>query len=197
MYKDKSNKKLLGAGIFAAIATSLCCIAPLLALVAGVSGVASAFTWVEPLRPYLIGITIITLGFAWYQNLKSRKEIDCDCEMDEKQSFLQSKKFLGIVTVFAVLMLAFPYYNSALFAPKKNVSEISNINLTTANLQISGMTCSGCEANITNYATYAGADSVSADYKSGTATIIFNESKTNIDSIVANIEELGYEVIQN
>lgn len=62
----------MGAGLISAIAASLCCITPVLALVAGSSGIAAGFSWLEPARPYLIGITILVLGFAWYQKLKYR-----------------------------------------------------------------------------------------------------------------------------
>lgn len=112
--KTKSNKALLGTGVLTAIAASLCCITPVLAVVAGSSGIASSFSWMEPARPYLIGFTVLVLGFAWYQKLKPRtaEEIECDCEENEKPSFWQSRKFLGIVTVFAALMLTFPYYSS-------------------------------------------------------------------------------------
>ena len=88
----KSENKLIGAGLLTAITASLCCITPVLALIAGTSGIASTFSWIEPFRPYLIGLTILVLGFAWYQKLKPQKEIDCDCETDEKPKFIQSKK---------------------------------------------------------------------------------------------------------
>ena len=110
----KRENKLIGAGLLAAITASLCCITPVLALIAGTSGIASTFSWLEPFRPYLIGLTILVLGFAWYQKLKPQKEIDCECDTDDlpagkegKPKFIQSKKFLGIVTVFAIIMLAF------------------------------------------------------------------------------------------
>ena len=50
----KTDKKLIGAGLLTAIAASLCCITPVLALVAGTSGLASTFSWLEPARPYFI-----------------------------------------------------------------------------------------------------------------------------------------------
>jgi hypothetical protein len=111
----KSENKLIGAGLLTAITASLCCITPVLALIAGTSGIASTFSWIEPFRPYLIGLTILVLAFAWYQKLKPQKEIDCECETDEKPKFIQSKKFLGIVTVFAIVMLAFPYYSGVFY----------------------------------------------------------------------------------
>ena len=60
-----SNKPLLGAGLVAALAASLCCITPLLAVLGGLGGVASAFAWLEPLRPYSVALTVGALGFAW------------------------------------------------------------------------------------------------------------------------------------
>ena len=104
----KANNKIAGLGLLTAIASSLCCITPVIAVVAGTSGAASSFSWMEPARPYLIGFTILTLGFAWYQKLKPKKKIDCNCETEKKPSFMQSKLFLGIITVFALVMLSFP-----------------------------------------------------------------------------------------
>ena len=66
----KEKKGLIGMGLLTALASSLCCITPVLAIFAGSSGMASSFSWMEPARPYLIIFTIIVLGFAWYQKLK-------------------------------------------------------------------------------------------------------------------------------
>jgi 4-hydroxybenzoate polyprenyltransferase len=111
----KSENTLAGLGLISAIAASLCCITPVLALIAGTSGLASTFSWLEPFRPYFIGLTVLVLAFAWYQKLKPKKQIDCGCETNEKPKFIQSKMFLGIVTVFAIIMLAFPYYTSVFY----------------------------------------------------------------------------------
>lgn len=193
MESNKTNKKIIGAGALAAFAASLCCIAPLLALFAGVSGLASAFDWIEPLRPYLIGFTILTLGFAWRQNLKP-KEIDCECETDEKKSFLQSKSFLAIVTVFAILSLSFPYYNSYLFANGNKIENVSQGDIQTVNLKIDGMSCKGCELSVEKYAEKAGAAEVNSNHKTGLAEVKFFKGKTSVDSIVHSIASLGYKV---
>jgi hypothetical protein len=78
-----TESKLMGAGVFTAIAASLCCITPVLALIAGTGSIASSFSWIEPARPYLIGLTIVVLGFAWYQKLKPRPADDCGCAIDD------------------------------------------------------------------------------------------------------------------
>ena len=70
----KSGNKLIGVGVLTAMAASLCCITPILALFAGASGLGLAFSWLEPYRTYFIGLTILVLGFAWFQKLKPIKQ---------------------------------------------------------------------------------------------------------------------------
>ena len=125
MENKKRSNSLAGIGVLTAVSASLCCITPVLALFAGVSGVASSFSWLEPARPFFMGFTGLVLGFAWYQKLKpAKEEIDCDCEVDEKPSFWQSKSFLGIVTGLAIVLLSFPYYSSSFFPDNNTMSTI-------------------------------------------------------------------------
>jgi copper chaperone CopZ len=197
--ESKSNStKYAGASLLTAIAASLCCITPVLALVAGSSGIASSFSFLEPFRPYFIGITILVLAFAWYQKLKPAKtdEIDCDCETEEKPSFWQSRKFLLIITLFATLMIAFPYYSGVFHTEKEKeivIVDINNIVETT--LDIEGMSCPACNNHIENAVNKGnGILEVSADYKSGKAIVKYDKSQTNIDSIIKNIDKTTYKV---
>lgn len=191
--------KLAGAGILSAVAASLCCITPVLALISGTSGIASTFSWMEPFRPYLIGITVIVLAFAWYQKLKPRKtdEIQCACEDDEKPPFMQTKKFLGIVTIFAALMLAFPYYSTVFYPDnKKEVLVVNDSYIQTVNLKIEGMTCEACDSHVAHAAQVVeGVIKASANHKTGTAEVKFDKSKTSIEAITKSIDATGYKVI--
>ena len=192
----KTDKKLIGAGLLTAIAASLCCITPVLALVAGTSGLASTFSWLEPARPYFIGLTILVLGFAWYQKLKPKKQIDCNCETEEKPKFIQSKMFLGIVTAFAIVMLAFPYY-AHIFYPKteKQIIVVDKSNVQTVEFSISGMTCASCEEHVNHEVNkLSGIIKSTASYKNGNAIVEFDNSKTNISEIEKAINSTGYSV---
>lgn len=193
----KSDKKLIGAGLLSALAASLCCITPVLALIAGTSGLASTFSWIEPFRPYFIGLTILVLGFAWYQKLKPQKEIDCDCDTDEKPKFIQSKTFLGIVTVFAIVMLVFPYY-SEIFYPntEKQVIVVDKSDIKTMEFKISGMTCTSCEEHVNHEVNKInGIVSSTTSYENGNAIIEFDQTKTNEREIEKAINSTGYNVI--
>jgi len=190
----KSERKLLSAGLLTAIAASLCCITPVLALIAGTSGLASTFSWLEPFRPYFIGFTILVLGFAWYQKFKPKNKFDCNCETDEKPKFIQSKTFLGIVTAFAVMMLAFPYY-AYFFYPKteKQVIVVDKSDIRTVEFNIRGMTCTSCEEHINHEVKkLSGIINSIASYKYGNAFIEFDNSKTSTVEIEKAINSTGY-----
>jgi copper chaperone CopZ len=192
----KSENKLIGAGLLSPITASLCCITPVLALIAGTSGIASTFSWIEPLRPYLIGLTFLVLGFAWYQKLKPKKEIDCECETDENPKFIQSKKFLGIVTAFAIVMLAFPHY-SGIFYPKteKQIMIVDKSDISSTEFKISGMTCKSCEEHVNHEVNKLnGIVNSKASYENGNAIIEFDQTKTNENEIEKAINSTGYKV---
>lgn len=193
----KTEKKLIGTGILTAIAASLCCITPVLALVAGTSGMASAFSWLEPFRPYLMGLTVLVLGFAWYQKLKPKQEIDCECEEDKKKPFMQTRIFLGIITVFAALMLAFPLY-ADVFYPKqiKQMIVVDKSDIHTVEFKVSGMTCTGCEEHVSHQVNKLdGIVKTLASYENERAIVEFDQSKTSIAEIETAINSAGYKVI--
>lgn len=195
----KSNKKLLGTGLLAAITASLCCIAPIAAIFAGTSSFASTFSFIEPFRPYLIGLTILVLAFAWYQAVNRKDDIDCDCEEDKKPSFFQSKSFLSIITVLAAVFLSFPYYSHYLI-PQSQASEVINdkSNLVTLSLNVEGMTCTGCEQHITHEVNQLlGIASVEASYENGNTTVEFNKTETSEQLIIDAVNATGYTVIQS
>jgi len=192
----KSENKLIGTGLLTAITASLCCITPVLALIAGTSGIASAFSWIEPFRPYLIVLTVLVLGFAWYQKLKPRKEIDCECETDEKPKFMQSKIFLGSVTVFAFIMLAFPYYSEIFYSnTAKQIIVVEKLDIRTTEFKITGMTCESCEEHVNHEVNKLnGIVNSKASYENGNAIIEFDRTKTNQTEIEKAINSTGYKV---
>ena len=192
----KSNNKIAGMGLLTAIAASLCCITPIIALIAGTSGMASVFSWMEPARPTLIGFTILALGFSWVQKLKPSKEVDCDCDPEEKTQFLQTKLFLGIMTVFAALMLSFPYYSHVFHSNDgQSMMVISPDNLTKIEFEIDGMTCENCEKHVTHeIRLLEGIGRTEVSYSLGNAIVEFDKTATDMKEIEEAINSTGYHV---
>lgn len=198
----KTNKLFRNSAIVSALLASLCCITPVLAVLGGLSGIATTFSFLEPLRPYLIGLTVIVLGYAFYKAYKPKKENDIECACDDETSsknvsFINSKKFLWIITTISALLITFPYYSKALFpTTKENVVIVQSDNIIKAEIQIEGMTCTSCE-NSVDYAlkSESGVIKESSSFKTGIAKVEFDKSKVTEDQLKKAIEEkVGYKV---
>jgi len=189
------DKKII-AGVLTAFGASLCCITPVLALLAGSTGMASRFSWMEPFRPYLIALTVIVLAYAWWDKLKAKKEgIECACDVDEegKVSFLHTKVFLAIVTLFSALMLSFPYWGDALIQSSKPNYKIEKSNLVRTVVEIEGMTCKACESSIEKVVKDVnGVGFIKASSDNKNAIIEFDRRKTNINEVMNAIGTTGY-----
>jgi len=185
--------------LLTAVTASVCCITPLLAILAGSSGLVTTFSWIEPFRPYLIALTIGILGLVWYLKLKlkTQEEIDCACDEEEKPSFWQSKNFLFIVTVFAGLMLAFPYYSNIFYSqPSKDIVYVSQSNIIKHTFEVEGMTCAGCEAHVESEVNNLdGILSVKASYENANTVVEYDKTKVDLTAIRKAINTTGYKVI--
>jgi len=220
----KSVKSVAGMAIFSALAASLCCITPVLAVLAGSAGLASTFSWLAPARPYLVALTIGILGFAWYQYLRRRKSlpaaddptysaaqedaaaaaIACACEQPERRSFLQSGDFLVIVTLFALLTMGFPYYGGFLLSkgpsPVSSRQTISPVAKDTAHVQqavlwIPSMDCEACAKGIQyEVIQLPGVVHARVSYPEKKAWVSFDPQLTSLDRIDSVINATGYPV---
>lgn len=199
MISVKSTGSFTFAGALTAIAASLCCITPFIALLAGSSSIAANFSWIEPARPYLIGLSVAVLAFAWYLKLKPAKtnDMDCNCETTKKTSFFQSKTFLGIVTVFAILMMTFPLYAKVFYLrPKVQTASDTTIdNKQQVKFTIQGMTCEACEEHVNNELSKVnGVLAYKTSYATRSCLVTFNKSKVDVKTIEAAINKTGYKV---
>ena len=194
----KSDYKFISASLLGAVTASLCCITPFLTLIAGTSSLAATFSWIAPYRPYLIGLTLFVLGITWYQKLSTPKEIDGDCR-PVKPRFIHSKPFLGIVTVVALLMLAFPYYFGILYPDLgSQVISYDPSMIHRTEFKIDGMTCSGCEAPIVDEVNQLkGILHLTVSYDSSNAIIAYDPTQTNEYKIEQAINASGYQVIDH
>ncbi|HWJ25728.1 MAG TPA: mercuric transport protein MerTP [Flavisolibacter sp.] len=198
--KEHTSKAVTSVGIIAAIAASLCCITPVLALLAGASGAASSLSWLAPARPFLIGLAIATLGYAWYRSLRSKTDATCgpdgSCPV-EKKGFLASKTFLIIITIAAIALIAFPYY-AKIFYPKsqkQNIVVVESNSIQSASFTIKGMTCQGCETEVNNELyKVPGVIDVQTHYAKGITVVKFDRAKATAEQLKNAIAKTGYEV---
>jgi len=197
----ETNKFFRNSAIVTALLASLCCITPVLAIFGGLSGIASTFSFLEPLRPYFIVFTAIILGYAFYNAYKPKKknEIECACDdenVETKKSFINSKSFLWIVTVIAVVLITFPYYSQAFFPESQSELSANSNHIIKAKLEIEGMTCTSCEQSV-DYALKSekGVLSAESSYKTGIAFVQFDDTKVQPEQLKKAVEnKVGYKV---
>ena len=189
-------------GLLAAIASSLCCIAPALALIGGITGAAGAFAWIEPLRPYLLGMAVISLSIAWYLHLTKKdncKGDSCSCAESARRqpSWMHSRAFLIAITAFALTAGTYPYMLG--WINKTHHSAVQTAptsdDVETLVLDIDGMTCTGCEYHIEHaLQKLNGVFSADASYEKGTALVSFDPNLLPIDTIIHTVNQTGYTV---
>jgi copper chaperone CopZ len=139
------------------------------------------------------------LAFAWYQKLKPAKtnDMNCNCETAKKASFLQTKTFLGIITVFAILMMTFPLYAKVFYSkPKVQAAIVAAVdNKQQVQFTIQGMTCEGCEEHVNNELSKVhGVLSYNTSYSNKNSVVTFDKLKVDVKTIETAINKTGYKV---
>ena len=178
--------------VLTSASASLCCIVPILGVIGGSSSLVSTVSWLEPFRPFFIGGTVLLLGFAWFSSFTSNAKDDCGCE-PEKKSFLQSRKFLGVVTVLSLLLLSFPSYSKYLMQDNTSVASQDQEKTKKITLGVNGMTCASCEHHIeSEVIKLSGVSSVKASYENKSTVVEYNPQKVDEVKIIAAINETGY-----
>lgn len=100
-----------------------------------------------------------------------------------------------MITLFALLMLSFPYYVRALYPEQTREFTIAgNARIKRAEFKISGMTCASCEQLVIHEVTkLEGVVNIRASYALGNAIVEFDERRT-IKDIENAINKTGYKV---
>ncbi len=111
------TKTVLAAsgGVVAAVASTLCCAGPLVAVALGLSGAGLAATF-EPLRPYFVAGTVLALGFGFVV-LRREEKLACEpgtlCASPIGRR--RMKWALWIATIVSIPLLTFSWWSRFLF----------------------------------------------------------------------------------
>ncbi len=198
MENNNRYRALLGTGLLAAMAASLCCILPMIALLLGASGFVSAASWIAPLRPYLSILSILTLAIAWYRKLWATKP-HCATQActrpTQQPSFWQSKKFLFLATLCSLSMLVLPYSGYWLsFSPTSQPATLlASDTIQEAKFVVEELTCISCETRLKQAINQLpGILSIHINRPAKTIQIQFDRSQTNLAQLEKAIQTTGY-----
>lgn len=108
-----ASKTVLAAmgGVVAALASSLCCVGPLVAVALGVSGAGLAATF-EPLRPYFVGGTVLALSFGFVAlNREEKRACEPGTLCASPIARRRMKWALWMATIISIPLLTFPWWS--------------------------------------------------------------------------------------
>lgn len=190
MKESKLIKWVTSGGIIAAIASSICCIGPLILGVIGVGG-ASSLLFLEDYRNIILAVVTILITIGWIMNFRLEQKECVDgtmCADPKKKRFRRVS--LGIGTFIAVLFMVSPMLLSSV-SQAQNQSTGTHGKVKT--LYIKGMTCGGCELGVREALKRAGLkdeEILNVDHSS-------LKPKESIGSAVIKIsDEVGCKVIK-
>jgi copper chaperone CopZ len=188
-------QKSLAIAILSALISRLCCVIPFVAIISGMTGGATMFSFLEPWRPLLVTISVSILAFGFHQAYKKPNNIDklrpCCKEKAEIKS-KRNRRYLWTTTVISVVLFSFPFYSHS-FINTTSSQKADTKNIKTIQLSIDGMSCQGCANNI--MLTLSRADGILKDtvvFATKTATVTFNESKISSPQVIATIDNIGF-----
>jgi len=191
------DKLALGGSVLSAIAASLCCIGPLVAVIVGASGFAAAGLFAQ-WRPLFLTITALMLAAAWYLTYRRPKADHCStggCPQNPVAKW--NKVILWLATAFVIAIAAFPTFSGAaarLLVPAgASDSGPSQVKLSTLQVTIPSMDCGACAASIqAKLNKQDGVQRAQVDFATKTAVIRFDPGKLSPEKITALIDETGF-----
>ncbi|HYR48087.1 MAG TPA: mercuric transporter MerT family protein [Candidatus Polarisedimenticolia bacterium] len=107
------TKTVLAAtgGVAAAVASTLCCAGPLVAVALGLSGAGLAATF-EPLRPYFVGGTMLALGSGFVVLHREEKRACEPGTLCASPIVRRRMKWaLRVATIVSIPLLTFPWWS--------------------------------------------------------------------------------------
>lgn len=119
-------------------------------------------------------------------------------QFDKKLKFIDSKKFLFLVTFFAGPMLAFPYYSQLLYLNlRSEVANVKESNSSEVQYNIKGMTCAGCEVHIESEVNkLEGIIKVKANLEKANTIVKYDKTKVSSNEIEDAVRKTAYKIIE-
>jgi mercuric ion transport protein len=194
---QKERLTVLGS-ILAAVAASICCIGPLVAVMLGVGSLAAA-SGLQKSRPLFLGATFVLLGGAWYLTYRKPKAEQCaeGAACAAGPAARGGEVVLWVATALAVALAALPLYAGAvarLLHPEGAGSARSaGANVATMEVKIPSMDCAGCAVNIQRaLRKEEGVGRAEVVFKTKDAVIEYDPAKISPKKIIAVIDETGF-----
>lgn len=211
----KSSKRALLTSVLLALGATSCCTVPFILGLVGM-GVASA-TWharMDVLHPWFMGAMLVSLGVWAYRSYRARGAHDCSDGSCATHGSRFSRSFLIGHAALIVFVIGVPKLTSwlpsddAVAADALSVEAAAEVAQAAPELilvaqaggeevvfVISDMNCQSCAIGIqAALRREAGVTEANVTFNPPHATVKFNPAETNLETLKAKIESLGYTV---
>src|SRR6266853_1342868 len=193
------KEKVTAVGsVLAAVAASICCIGPLVAVLLGAGSLAAA-SGLQKWRPAFLGVTFVLLGVAWYLTYRKPKAQGCaeGTACAATPGAKGGKFVLWIATALAVALAALPLYAGAvarLLHPEGAVPPRgAGANVATFKVEIASMDCAACAVNIQRALRKVdGVARAEVVFKTKAAIIEYDPARISPEKVIAVIDETGF-----
>ena len=154
--------------------------------------VGGPFSGIIAFWPFIVALVLLLLVVLWYQTIKNIQRKRGRSAVKQRPG-LQSTVFLGLVTVFVLVLLAAPWYLQTFTEKQSETAEEDRIEMA---LTVHGMDCSGCEGLVNRrVGNLDGIESVAASHEREEVVVVYDKNKVSLALIAQIIEESGYTVI--
>ncbi len=182
---------ILAGGFLSALAASLCCIGPLLALAAGAGSFAAA-GWFERWRPTFLAVTAALLAVAWVLTLRARRMAgkDSTCAAPRGGRWTLGVLIFSTVLVGAVAM--FPQIaQTAASQPMARAKAPAQGSVLR--VRIPSMDCAACALGIEGtLKRVPGVRSAVVRYADKEAEVVFDPATISASALIAKIDATGF-----
>jgi mercuric ion transport protein len=182
---------ILTGGFLSALAASLCCIGPLLALAAGAGSFAAA-GWFESWRPAFLAVTAALLAIAWVLTLRARR---IACQDSTCTAPRGGRRTLGVLIFSTVLVGAVAMFPQiAQTAANRPLASTGTVVQGSAlQVRIPSMDCAACAVGIEEtLKRVPGVRSAVVRYANKEAEVVFDPATTSASALIAKIDATGF-----
>lgn len=190
--KPPKQSWILAGGLLSALAASLCCIGPLVAVALGLGSFAAA-GWFEASRPIFLGVTVGLLVVAWVLAIRARR---MQCAADSSCATLPPKRWPLMLLCFCTLVVVgvalFPE-TARTVADRPRTASTAAVGGTVLRVRIPSMDCAACAIGIEGTLRgVAGVRSAVVRYATKDAEIAYDPSIISQAALIARIDGTGF-----
>jgi len=196
-----SGKWLLGGGLAAAFAVSLCCLGPLAFAALGLGTFAAAGFFHE-MRPLFLGLAILFVAGAWIWDWRQRKL--ASCKNVETGCNTRSRLVLTVFTALALLLGASPYILRG-GAEQTGGARLSTA-MTTADSEVTslavweggleGLYCPTCTTGLKRaFEEVDGVKTAKVTCRPQRAFVQYDSERVKSERFQEVVEDFGYSVV--